>query len=74
MNISLRGDTRGPAFVRAIGSGPVAAAFTSGADPVPLSHTVADLNRRVALARFEQGTSMRQPAGLQVALSQESQP
>lgn len=38
------------------GSGLVSKAITSGADPAPLSRTVADLIRWVALARLEQDT------------------
>jgi 2-dehydro-3-deoxyphosphogluconate aldolase/(4S)-4-hydroxy-2-oxoglutarate aldolase len=56
------------------GSGLVSKAFTSGADPAPLTNTVADLIRWVTLARSEQDASMRQPVGLKVVPSQESQP
>ena len=56
------------------GSGLVSKAFTSGADPAPLSRTVADLIRWVALARSEQATSMPRPASVQAVPSQESQP
>ena len=56
------------------GSGLVSKAFTSGADPAPLTHTMADLIRWVTLARSEQDASMRRPAGRQVVPSQESQP
>ena len=42
------------------GSGLVSKAVTSGADPAPLTHTMADLIRWVALVRSEQDPSMRQ--------------
>jgi len=53
------------------GSGLVSKAFTSGADPAPLTHTVAELIRWVARARSEEDTSMRQPASLPPVPSQE---
>lgn len=56
------------------GSGLVSTAFLSGADPAPLTHTVADLIRWVTLARFEQDTSMRRSASVQVDPSQEPSP
>jgi 2-dehydro-3-deoxyphosphogluconate aldolase/(4S)-4-hydroxy-2-oxoglutarate aldolase len=56
------------------GSGLVSKAFTTGADPAPLTHAVADLIRWVTLARFEHDRSMRQPVSLQVIPSQEPQP
>jgi 2-dehydro-3-deoxyphosphogluconate aldolase/(4S)-4-hydroxy-2-oxoglutarate aldolase len=56
------------------GSGLVSAAITSGADPAPLTRTVADLIRWVALARAAEGTSMPHPTRVQIASSQESQP
>jgi 2-dehydro-3-deoxyphosphogluconate aldolase / (4S)-4-hydroxy-2-oxoglutarate aldolase len=56
------------------GSGLVSTAIASGADPAPLTHVVADLIRWVSLARLEQDTSRRRPAGLQVVPPQESQP
>ena len=56
------------------GSGLVSRAFTSGAAPAPLTRTVADLIRWVALARLEQDASTRQPGSFQVVPSQESQP
>jgi 2-dehydro-3-deoxyphosphogluconate aldolase / (4S)-4-hydroxy-2-oxoglutarate aldolase len=54
------------------GSALVSRAFTSGADPEPLIRATADLIRWVALARSEQDTAMRQPAGVGVVPSQES--
>jgi 2-dehydro-3-deoxyphosphogluconate aldolase/(4S)-4-hydroxy-2-oxoglutarate aldolase len=56
------------------GSALVSKAFTSGADPEPLTRATADLVRWVALARREQDTAMRQPSGVGVVPSQESQP
>jgi 2-dehydro-3-deoxyphosphogluconate aldolase/(4S)-4-hydroxy-2-oxoglutarate aldolase len=56
------------------GSGLVSTAFTGGADPAPLTHSVADLIRWVTLARLGQDPSMRQSTSLQVVPSQEPQP
>lgn len=56
------------------GSGLVSAAITSGADPAPLTRTVADLIGWVALARATQATSIPHPARVQIASPQESQP
>ena len=54
------------------GSGLVSSAFTGGADPAPLTHTVADLIRWVALARLDHDTSVRQPPRFQVVPTEES--
>lgn len=56
------------------GSGLVSKAFTSGADPAPLTSAVADLIRWVTLARTEEDTPKHEPASPQVFPSQESQP
>jgi 2-dehydro-3-deoxyphosphogluconate aldolase/(4S)-4-hydroxy-2-oxoglutarate aldolase len=56
------------------GSGLVSKAVASGADPTPLTRTVADLIRWVALARVERDTSMRLPTNFQVISPQESAP
>jgi len=54
------------------GSGLVSKAVTSGADPAPLTSTMADLIRWVALARSAQATSMSHPASIGTVPSQES--
>ena len=59
------------AAVLGFGSGLVTKAFTSGADPEPLSHTTADLLRWVALARLEQDSTQHQPPQSQVVPSEE---
>jgi 2-dehydro-3-deoxyphosphogluconate aldolase/(4S)-4-hydroxy-2-oxoglutarate aldolase len=57
------------------GSGLVSKAVTSGADPAPLTRTMADLIRWVALARGEEEkASNRRPASVQTVHSEESLP
>ena len=59
------------AAILGFGSGLVTKAYTNGADPEPLTHTIADLIRWVALARDEHDASVRQPPRFQVLPSEE---